>query len=930
MLIVNNVSAYPKYTITLTPSPRVDHSRGPCVLVTINYNEEMNTLLKSIPGSLYVPEFKSWEIRQPMIKVFVSSVMNHKSKLEIEPEWIIAPELINKADIKVDLKTLNWKTKPYNYQLEAVEYGIRNKRFILGDEQGCLSGDTRVHVYYEIDGNNNLSGATKLRDLYNAYNLLNGITTLDDDDKIAASGEADTGNDTLLTDTVRSMLSAANNDGIQTSNIDKNLYILSLGVMEGRYEDANNEEVADLVTKHTYKRIDKVIYQGIKPVYELEFCYPGKSRTTIVKTKLTGDHLILTTTGWKRADKLTAKDLVICSRRLGTSKDDTSLFEQDCWDIGEFSSFFSNNVLGKYMENIAREVFHIHAPKPTLLDAFEGVWGSYSEMLDDFGEIAMLTKDDSAFEKDGFLYYHYPHYFKLKSRKRAGMEDVYDIKIDHPVIHNFLADGIFVHNCGKTLELIYLVQYLKKYEGLKRALIVCGINGNKYNWIEEVEKHSYYNGHLLGSHINKRSGKIMTGSTAKVMDDLRNLPDNVTFLVTNVETLRGMHVKRKRGQRKTINEFPIVAQIQHLINTGEIGLVAFDEIHKCKSATSLQSQALMWINCPRQVGMTGTLIMNSPLDLYVPFKWMGWENRDYWGFLNRYAIKDMWNAIVGYQNAQELINVLTCYQLRRLRKNVLELPPKVCHEEYIELTPEEWRVYKAVQFGLYSFLNGESSDKSSKDLKSGLFDYNFGLDPMTLSLRLRQATASTSIVSDTINKSSKLDRMIELVEDVVKDGGKVIIFSNWTTITDLVMKRLNAVEGNIYRPACITGEVDQETRNEERIRFQEDPTCKVIVGTIPALGTGFTLTAANTVIFMDEPWTKAAKNQAEDRAYRAGTVHPVDVYTLIAKDTVDEHVHDVVEQKGDIATMITDGVVNPNRKAELFRMLVGDAPTKKK
>ena len=289
----------------------------------------------------------------------------------------------------------------------------------------------------------------------------------------------------------------------------------------------------------------------------------------------------------------------------------------------------------------------------------------------------------------------------------------------------------------------------------------------------------------------------------------------------------------------------------------------------------------------------------------------------------------MWNAIIGYQNAQELINVLTCYQLRRLRKNVLELPPKVSHEEYVELSPEEWRVYKAVQYGLFGVISGEQTS-DSKDLKKGLFESTqFGLDPMTLSLRLRQATASTEIVSDSIKKSSKLDRMMELVEDVVSSGGKVIIFSNWTTVTDLILDRLRAVSGNIYRPACITGQVKQDIRNEERIRFQEDPTCKVMVGTIPALGTGFTLTAANTVIFMDEPWTKAAKDQAEDRAYRAGTVHPVDIYTLIAKDTIDEHVHDVVEQKGDIATMITDGVVNPNRKADLLKMLIGDVPKKK-
>lgn len=798
-----DLSSYPKYTITLTPSPENDLKRGPCVLVTIQYNEQMNALLRSIPGSVFLPQYKSWEIRQPMVKVFVSNVMKHKAKLEIDPDWCIDPSLINRVEMKADLKNLNWKTRPYNYQLEAIEYGVRNKRFILGDEQGCLSGDTKVWIK-----RGKLTTQVSLAKLY-----------LD-------------------------------------SQKDKH-YLEGL-----RIKCLVNNNFA-------FRPIDKIVYSGSKPVINITFSN-GQS------LKLTEDHKILTLDGWVSAN----------------------MIEQE-WAF----AFDDKNS---------------------------------SAIIPDGYRYFIDASDDSA-KKNSYMYesigdirsYYIPRLVTVWQKLSCPAEDVFDIKLADGTIHNFVANDIVVHNCGKTLELIYLAQYLKRFEGLKRALIICGVNGNKYNWLAEVEKHSSYNGRILGSKIGKRSGKLQLGSTNDVMAELRSLPDNVTFLITNVETLRGMHVKRKRGQRRTINEFPIVAQLQHLINSGEIGLVAFDEIHKCKSASSLQSQALMWLDCPRQVGMTGTLIMNSPLDLYVPFKWMGWESRDYWSFMNRYAIKDMWNAIIGYQNAQELINVLTCYQLRRLRKNVLELPPKVSHEEYVELSPEEWRVYKAVQYGLFGVISGEQTS-DSKDLKKGLFESTqFGLDPMTLSLRLRQATASTEIVSDSIKKSSKLDRMMELVEDVVNSDGKVIIFSNWTTVTDLIMDRLRAVNGNIYRPACITGQVKQDIRNEERIRFQEDPTCKVMVGTIPALGTGFTLTAANTVIFMDEPWTKAAKDQAEDRAYRAGTVHPVDIYTLIAKDTIDEHVHDVVEQKGDIATMITDGVVNPNRKADLLKMLIGDVPKKK-
>lgn len=481
---------------------------------------------------------------------------------------------------------------------------------------------------------------------------------------------------------------------------------------------------------------------------------------------------------------------------------------------------------------------------------------------------------------------------------------------------------------GKTLEIIGLFHYLRNVEGLKKALIICGINGNKYNWLEEIEKHSNYKAHVLGSRRSSRTGRLNPGGLSETIEDLRNPPD-VDFYILNIERLRGGRVKRKRGQRKTIKEFPIVEMIQTLIYQGNIGLIAFDESHKAKTPSSAQTQALMWLDCPRQIAMTGTLVMNSPLDLYVPFKWMGWEFRDYWSFTNRYAVKDTWGSVIGYQNAQELIDVLNVYQLRRLKRDVLkDLPEKIHIDKYFDMSDDEWKCYKAIQLGLFNMLNGVESNP--QDLKTGLFQITpQTLDPMTMSLRLRQCTADTSIISDVIKCSSKLDLMEDIIEEELSpkttldtDGnvvhGKVIIFSNWTTVTNIVRERLSQ-----YNPAYITGEIKDSEKNEARVRFQTDPNCRIIIGTIPAMGTGFTLDAATAVIFLDEPWTKAMKDQAEDRAHRAATKHSVNVYTLMAKDTVDENVHEVVEQKGDVADLIVDGVVNPNKRMQMMKILLG-------
>ena len=89
-------------------------------------------------------------------------------------------------------------------------------------------------------------------------------------------------------------------------------------------------------------------------------------------------------------------------------------------------------------------------------------------------------------------------------------------------------------------------------------------------------------------------------------------------------------------------------------------------------------------------------------------------------------------------------------------------------------------------------------------------------------------------------------------------------------------------------------------------KFQNDESCKVILGTTPALGTGYTLTAANTVIFIDEPWSKAIKDQAEDRCHRIGTKGTVNIISLLCKDTIDERIHQIIKEKGELSDRIVD------------------------
>ena len=228
--------------------------------------------------------------------------------------------------------------------------------------------------------------------------------------------------------------------------------------------------------------------------------------------------------------------------------------------------------------------------------------------------------------------------------------------------------------------------------------------------------------------------------------------------------------------------------------------------------------------------------------------------------------------------------------LRRLKKDVLDLPEKTYTTEYVEMGTAQRRLY----------------DEVHEALKDNIDKIVVSANPLAQLIRLRQATGFPGILSSTISDSAKLDRLEELVADVAEDGKKCIVFSNWSDITDEVMLRLKK-----YNPAVITG--DTKDRETEKDKFMNNPACKVIVGTIGAMGTGLTLTAASTVIFLDSPWNRANKEQAEDRAHRIGTTENVNIITLVTKDTIDERIEELVYKKGKMADLLVDGIATETR-----------------
>ena len=477
------------------------------------------------------------------------------------------------------------------------------------------------------------------------------------------------------------------------------------------------------------------------------------------------------------------------------------------------------------------------------------------------------------------------------------------------VLHGLRTDKFLLadeQGLGKTKQAIDIAVNRKLKEGFKHCLIVCGVNSLKWNWVNEIKRHSNESVHILGTRVNAK-GKVREGSLKERLEDLQNGRDEF-FLITNIESLRKpQQKKRVNGRMQDIElsetqkiQLAIINEIEKMTKDGTIGMVIFDEIHKAKNAQSQQGKAIHHLKSPYKIALTGTPLMNNPIDLYNILKWLDVERSSFYGFRNRYCIMGGYGGyeIVGYKNLKELQMKLDSVMLRRKKEDVLDLPPKIRQTEYVEMTAKQRQIYNEVLRGV----------------RENLADIKLSPNPLAQLVRLRQATSHTGIISDTVQESAKFDRMKEIIEELVESNQKAIVFSNWTEVTDRALKELQD-----YNPAYITGDVKDRQAQVEK--FQNDDSCKVIIGTISAMGTGLTLTAASTVIFLDKPWNPANTVQAEDRAHRIGTTGTVNVITLVCKDTIDERIEEIIYEKSELSEGLVEGNDDVLRKFDAGQLV---------
>ena len=526
---------------------------------------------------------------------------------------------------------------------------------------------------------------------------------------------------------------------------------------------------------------------------------------------------------------------------------------------------------------------------------------SLSYLLDNlyyYDDITLIVKDNVENRQAETLKGN--HRTKLFDYQKDGVE--YFLNHDKGLLLD--APGL-----GKTLQMITLAEELKEQRNIEHCLVICGIASLRDNWRKEIKKHSYLDSVIIGERITKTGSRVWE-KISKRAEQLKN-KINEFFVIINVESLQ-------------------YDEIIDAIKTSEnkFDLMLFDECHKAKGCTSLRSVNLLELSSKYQVGMTGTLLVNKPLDAFIPLAWIGVEEKSKRkGFSGIGKFKDMYcvfddsiisknskskkynkGRIVGYKNLDILKDEIDSCSLRRTN-DMLDLPEKNIITEYLTLEEDQLKFYNNIKNSVkeeFKQLAKEECDKIKLNTTNLL----------ALTTRLRQASTCPSVLTTNKISSCKIERAIDLVEEITSNGDKVVILSTFKEPVYQLEKLLEE-----YKPLIGTGDLNDLDVSKNIDTFQSDDEHKVFIGTIQKMGIGVTLTRASYLIFLDESFVGAENLQAQERIHRFGQNKHVFIYILMCRDTIDEKIHEIANTKLDLSSYIIDDVVDESLMIKLQKYL---------
>jgi len=400
--------------------------------------------------------------------------------------------------------------------------------------------------------------------------------------------------------------------------------------------------------------------------------------------------------------------------------------------------------------------------------------------------------------------------------------------------------------------------------GAKKILIICPAS-LKINWQREYQLYS------------EKTSYVCEG---------KNYSEDAEIVIMNYDIIKNFHDSKDRKNSIILNS--------------KFDLVIIDEAHYIQN---VQAQRTKLINdlvrdIERLWLLTGTPMTSRPINYFnllslvdspVAKNWMAYVVRYCAGYQFKVGPRKVWN-VMGASNLEELRDRTSATVLRRLKEDVLDLPDKIITPVYLRLRS---KMYEEVMGDYYNWY-----DKNPDESKN-------------LSIQFTKLTQVRQVIAD-----EKTQHTIELAENIVEQGKKVIIFCNFT-------KSLEVICNHFGKSAVrLDGSMSKIQRQDAVDRFQEDEKVKVFVGNIKAAGVGITLTAAEAVIMNDLSFLPSDHSQSEDRAYRYGQKNNVLVYYPIFENTIEGIIYDILNNKKRIiATVMGDAPDETNIVEEILNSI---------
>ena len=320
-------------------------------------------------------------------------------------------------------------------------------------------------------------------------------------------------------------------------------------------------------------------------------------------------------------------------------------------------------------------------------------------------------------------------------------------------------------------------------------------------------------------------------------------------------------------------------------------LCLIDEAQSIKNYYTNLSIELKKIKAKVKIALTGTPIENNIMELWNIFD-----------FIMPGYLGDKTNFYKKFNNLDSLSSLRSLIEpfiLRRKKNEVSkDLPDKIEKIIYLELTD--------MQKALYLKLLDDTKSNIDNEIKLNGFN-NSKIKILSLLMHLRQICIDPKIVYDNYKGNQiKLEKLLEIVNDLKKDNHKILIFSSFRTVIDNVSNLLNDNNITNYK---ITGDIKSKDRIELVNKFNSDDTTCFLI-TLKSGGTGLNLTSVDIVIHLDMWWNPQVENQATDRAHRIGQNKKVTVLKLVTKGTLEEKIITLQEQKKNLSDSLIEGIDN--------------------